>query len=191
MAKNLIKNVSHDPCLTSLTNQSINLSHNRQWYFDKNYNQNTLLIAAGDSWTWGDSLGGTNLKYDNFKYRTNYIYGHLLAKKLSSDFINIGMPGFDNVNIILNLNKVLRNLTKSYKQIDVVITLTETGREFTDTFLTCQDLYTNVLAGPSWPTFKEIVNNTYNSDDLTFAINELSTQKIDFLHHLQLYLQEL
>jgi hypothetical protein len=189
MAENLIKNISHNPCLTRLTNQDINLLYNRQWYFDKNYNQPTLLITAGDSWTWGDSLGGTNLKHDNFEHRTNHIYGHLLAKKLSSDFINIGMPGFDNVNIILNLEKVLDQLTKSYKQINVVITLTETGREFTNIYLTCQDLYTNILAGPDWPTFEEIVNNTYNSEDLAFAIDELSTQKIDFLHHLLLYLK--
>jgi len=185
----MIKNISHSPCLSNLPSQNINLSNDRQWYFDKNYNQDTLLITAGDSWTWGDSLGGTNLKYDNFEYRTNHIYGHLLAKKLSSDFINIGMPGFDNVNIVLNLNKVLSNLTKSYKQIDVVITLTETGREFTNTFLNFQDLYTNILAGPNWPTFEEIINNTYNSNDLEFAINDLSTQKIDFLHYLQLYLK--
>jgi hypothetical protein len=177
--------------LTHLPKDAIFMLHesDRQWYFEKNYGQDTLVISAGDSWTWGDSLGGTTREYDNFEYRTNHIYGHLLAKILTADFINIGLPGLDNISIINYLDKVLSNLTKPYKQIYIVITLTEIGRELTNTFLNFESLYTDVLAGSSWPIFNDIVLGTYKEDQLLFAIKELSDTNSEFIHTLQLYLK--
>jgi len=177
--------------LTHLPKDALLLSHepDRQWYFEKNYDQDILVIVAGDSWTWGDSLGGTTRKYDNFEYRTNHIYGHLLAKILTADFINIGLPGLDNISIINYLDKVLSNLTKTYKQIYIVITLTETGRELTNVFLNFESLYTDVLAGGDWPIFNDIVSGTYKKENLLFAINELSNSNSEFIHFLQLYLK--
>lgn len=177
--------------LTQLSIDSLMLPHepDRHWYFEKDYNKDILLITAGDSWTWGDSLGGTNRYYDNVEHRTNHIYGHLLAKKLSADFINIGLPGLDNISVINHLHKVLSELTKTYKQIYLVVTLTESGRELTNTFLDYESLYTDVLAGDTWPRFNDIVNGTYNESDMSFAINELSTENSEFTHILQLYLK--
>lgn len=96
-------------------------------------NRNTLLICVGDSWTWGDSLGKIGIQngvFDDKQWRLDHIYGSLLSKKLESDFINYGIPGGSNSEIIdsLFLN-ILPVVYKNNQRIIVVITLTELCRE--------------------------------------------------------------
>ena len=104
----------------------------RSWYHENIQNNNTLLIVAGDSWTWGDSLYGIDAPngiVDDDR-RTTGIYGHLLSQKLNSDFVNIARCGSNNAEIIPRLKKVLDYNWNRYQSITVLITLTETGREF-------------------------------------------------------------
>jgi len=104
-----------------------------------------LLICAGDSWTWGDSLGKINTAPpaappppgsnnlplpDDFEWRITHIYGALLASKLKIDFVNLGIPGRSNLEIIDTLyQKVVPAYHKHYKKITVLFTLTELCRE--------------------------------------------------------------
>jgi hypothetical protein len=95
-------------------------------------NSKKLLICAGDSWTWGDSLGRIkfNPECDDFEWRTTHIYGSLLAKRCDRDFVNLGLPGHSNLSIIdWVFLKLIPEYTKQYEDIVIVITLTEICRE--------------------------------------------------------------
>lgn len=101
------------------------------WYHENIQHQKTLLITAGDSWTWGDSLGGIDHDKNimDCPSRVKSIYGQLLADQLNADFINVAFCGSANIEIHDNLINVLNNITIEYDQIYVVWTLTENGRE--------------------------------------------------------------
>ena len=89
-----------------------------------NNNSNKLIITAGDSWTYGDSLDD----------RLNEIFGITLAKNLNSDLLNMGFRGFGNSFILNFANKIIEdnieNLEK-YDSVDLVVTLTENARDIT------------------------------------------------------------
>jgi len=96
-----------------------------------------LLICAGDSWTWGDSLGSTRQFKNKEQYnehRTSHVYGKLLSEKMDSDFLNIAKPGAWNVEIHDMLKEALEQIVdhKSYDEIYVVVCLTEICREAWD-----------------------------------------------------------
>lgn len=119
--------------VSNLSYNDTKLSHDRSWYHEQSNGSTNLIITAGDSWTWGDSLGGINLSNglrDNYEYRTTHIYGHQIAKSLNADWINIGVVGGANAWILRILfEKILKNLARKYDNIVVVITLTELCRE--------------------------------------------------------------
>jgi hypothetical protein len=114
-----------DPELTIIKNNS-------SWYYEQLIGSDNLLICLGDSWTWGDSLGGTSIYQgtDNAKHRLSNIFGYHLSNGLSSDFLNMARPGGSNLEMFNNLNLVLPAVVNRYKQIYLVITLTENCREF-------------------------------------------------------------
>lgn len=87
---------------------------------------NNLVITIGESWTWGDSLPSD--------VRMDQVYGNLIAKELSADFINIGICGFNNNWMILQLEKLLDYIKENnhYQKVIFILTLTEHGRDFVD-----------------------------------------------------------
>src|SRR6056300_569890 len=93
---------------------------------------NVLLVTIGESWTWGDSLqsswaDGT----DDKEFRLLNVYGGKLSLKLNSDFLNIAMPGESNLWIANKLDYLIENIDSlNYKNIIIILTLTEVGREF-------------------------------------------------------------
>lgn len=102
------------------------VTNGHSWYHEKSRNSNTLLVAAGDSWTWGDSLHSSTWPDSN--YRTEHIYGNILSEKMQSDFVNLGRCGASNKEIIDRLKDFL-NTRPVYDKITVVVTLTELFRE--------------------------------------------------------------
>lgn len=132
-----------------------NLQHNRSFFV--NHDKNDLLITIGDSWTWGSSLGDLSVDY-----RSKHVYGRYLSEHLGCDWINYGLVGGGNNEILSELDLILQcvfdgcgfdsnhneyehlaNLaTKKYQKIYVVITLTETGRDTYDT--NAKDKFTKV-----------------------------------------------
>ena len=89
-----------------------------------NNNSNKLIITAGDSWTYGDSLDD----------RLNEIFGITLAKNLNSDLLNMGFRGFGNSFILNFANKIIEDNVenlKKYDSVDLVVTLTENARDIT------------------------------------------------------------
>lgn len=81
----------------------------------------TLVVALGDSWTWGDSLSD----------RANEVYGRIVSDHYDADFVNFGFSGFSNSWILMcgiRLIETLRSIDR-YKKIYVLTTLTENGRD--------------------------------------------------------------
>lgn len=107
--------------------------------------KDVLVITAGDSWTYGESLGPTRL-FD--------VYGRKVSQALDADWINIGLPGRSNSYILNNIAWLLDQLKHNfYKKIFVFITLTENGREPGEVFassidyssLGTENFYNNLL----------------------------------------------
>jgi len=155
---------------TLRNNASVN---NRYWYHEIENYSDTLLICAGDSWTWGDSLGSQ---------RTDKIYGTILTNNLKCDFINVGLCGESNLVILDYAKKVYRNLKKQYTKIIFIFTLTECTRDLIG-ILDLEDQY-NSLAGESWPKFEKL--NTLN---ISVVENEFPGEHIVDLLKLELALR--
>jgi hypothetical protein len=107
----------------------------RTWYSEDIQGRDTLLITVGDSWTWGDHLGTIDWdKSVNDPIRLQQVFGRLLADKLDADWVNIAEPGCSNYWMIEKLQDIEQNIINAkYKNIKVVITLTEDLREATYT----------------------------------------------------------
>ena len=114
--------------------ESIKVKFQPQYFHSVKNNSNKLLICAGDSWTWGDSLGST-LEFPNDEvkdqHRKEHLYGSIISKKINSDFINIAKPGGSNIKIHDMLAVVLEDavLDNLYNEIHIIICLTENCRE--------------------------------------------------------------
>lgn len=144
-------------------------SRNREWYYEDDNNKDELLISVGDSWTWGMSLGKiAHGEVDDKNYRTRNIYGYHLSKLFDSDFINIGIPGGANLKILDHLRIVLKNLSKEYKRINIVFTLTESARDLNSLDLVNKE-YEN-LRDSSWPLLKELPYQ--DSATIAFILND-------------------
>jgi len=103
----------------------------RQWYYEDIQDRDTLLITIGDSWTWGDHLGCIDWeKASDDPVRLTQIFGRKLADKMSADWVNIAKPGCSNYWMIEQLGAIEQYLY-TYKEVHVVITLTEDLREAT------------------------------------------------------------
>jgi hypothetical protein len=106
------------------------MDHSKSVFYNTEYYENVtdrpnLVITYGDSWTWGDSLGADRL---------NQIYGQQLANLLDSDFAYSAYPGSFNywthnrLQVLLDYD--IKRLSQTYKNVYVVVTLTELGRDF-------------------------------------------------------------
>lgn len=103
----------------------------RSWMHEDIQDRDSLLITVGDSWTWGDSLLNIEMFSQNYDHpdRVKVIYGATLAKMLDSDFVNVGDCGGHNLDMFHRLSNLLSYNNNKYKQIYVVVTLTENCRE--------------------------------------------------------------
>jgi len=149
---------------------------NRDWFHEQIQYKDTLLITVGDSWTWGDSLGEDT-------HRLASIYGRHLSDKLDVDWVNIGICGTDNMNILLKAHRFIQGITHPYKHIQVVITLTELGRELRgNNLLNKRDEY-NVIKGTDWPAFEELISGI----DVSQLIEECHANNFLLGYDIELY----
>ena len=103
----------------------------RLWYHEDIQDRNTLLITIGDSWTWGDHLGCIDWEHScDDPMRLTQIYGCKLADMMSADWVNIAKPGCSNYWMLEQL-QALQQFLPEYKNVHIVITLTEDLREAT------------------------------------------------------------
>tara|TARA_Y100000389_G_C17397474_1_gene483404 strand:- start:283 stop:1143 length:861 start_codon:yes stop_codon:yes gene_type:complete len=105
----------------------------REWVAEKIQSKKHLLICIGDSWTWGDSLGGTTSQFNNKEARYNEFYTNKLAKKLESDWLMIAWCGTSNTWIMkqyMIIKKAIESgYYEKYENIYVHVSLTELFRE--------------------------------------------------------------
>ena len=114
----------------------------RCWYHEKLVGSDHLLICAGDSWTWGDSLSPED---QDDQYRLDHIYGTVLSSSMKCDFLQLAECGCSNYDIYDRLQHALPRLSKIYQHITVVVTLTENGRELKKTSHWTKDINWNHL----------------------------------------------
>ena len=99
---------------------SDNIADQNEFYHDCN-NRDMIVITAGDSWTWGDSL-------DKNK-RLSQVYGRLVAEQFNADWINIGSRGRSNSWVLKLIEYLILDISAHYQNIKLIITLTENGRD--------------------------------------------------------------
>lgn len=105
-------------------------------YIEVVNNKDNLVICFGDSWTWGDSLGNAKARnrISDIEYRQQHVYGAKLSKMLDADFVNCAIPGIanhwihDRLQVLIDFD--ISNLSLKYKNVWLVVTLTEIGRDF-------------------------------------------------------------
>lgn len=90
-------------------------------------NSDTLLVTVGDSWTWGAGL-------DHNK-RKNKVWGNVLSKTISADWLNLAQPGQSN-QWMANRCRELYNISTDleYKKIIVVVVFTGAARSLDPDF---------------------------------------------------------
>lgn len=92
----------------------------------------TLFVTIGDSWTYGARLAEER---NSDQYRIEAVYGNLVSESLGADFLNLAVPGINNLWMIdkyLQLAQIADRLP--YDNIKIFITLTEFGREIGTNF---------------------------------------------------------
>lgn len=86
-------------------------------------NQDSIVVALGDSWTYGDSLPN----------RHEEMYGTVVSQRLGADLLNVGCCSWSNSYVLDHLEYIVSVLNSSaYKKIYILLTLTENGRDLGD-----------------------------------------------------------
>jgi hypothetical protein len=105
----------------------------RNWYHEEYNAKEKLVITVGDSWTWGDHLGKIDWhEFHDDPIRLKSIYGKKLSNKLDADWVLIARPGCSNYWMLDQLkffSSIIQELKQQYKEIIIVVTLTEDLRE--------------------------------------------------------------
>lgn len=91
-----------------------------------------LVIVVGESWSWGDSMGGQHIHLvDNTEHRINNNLGIPAAIHYDSDFCLCAVPGGNNVNITMSLRRLINETYDEYDSIRCIIQITEPSRDTT------------------------------------------------------------
>jgi len=169
------------------------LSDRMTGFFFHSRHSNTLVVTVGDSWTWGQCLGGYNeiktYKDDDWQTinglvtnvntdRLNNAYGNLLSQRLNSDWLNLAFPGWSNMHMsqaVQNLGQVIPSL--HYSNIFIIVTLTEVGRWF-NTHVDINIDHKKLFHKLHHPT--ELLGrlNSIAIDDITACLNKFSHVKL-------------
>lgn len=103
-----------------------------------NNNSKKLVVTIGDSWTWGADLSFN----DDLAIRNKDVYGAIIARELSADFLNLGQCGSCNLHIIERIKELHRLIpTLDYQEILIICTYTEVGRSFNSSYDSTVDYY--------------------------------------------------
>lgn len=92
----------------------------------------TLLIVVGESWTYGESLSGigTGAGMFNIQEQLENCMGPRMAEVTGWDLYQFAVPGNCNLYMHLDLKRILKYVaTLGYKQVKVVLQMTENSRE--------------------------------------------------------------
>lgn len=91
-----------------------------------------ILVVVGESWTYGESIGGiaTALGKYNIKSQLTYGFGSNMAMALDCDYYQYAVPGNCNFYMFGELNRIIPRIKSfGYKKIYLCLQMTEPGRE--------------------------------------------------------------
>lgn len=111
----------------------------------------TLLIVIGESWTYGESLHGvgTGAGYFNFQSQLEGCMGPRMAEVTGWDLYQFAIPGNCNLYMHMELDRILKHVsTLGYKQVKVVLQMTENSREIP---IRCSKNTSTILNHGSYP----------------------------------------
>lgn len=121
----------------------------------------TLFVTIGDSWTYGFRLNEEDLSDQNFRVKNTY--GYIISDRLNADFLNISVPAINNLWMIEKLKLLVKNVN-NYKDVQVILMMTEYGREFNTHF-------------DSAPVYTQMYKNCSNAKDVVMKLsNHMSNQ---------------
>lgn len=95
---------------------------------------NKLLVVAGESWSFGDSLHPyvkANKSLDNIPYRLMHTFAAKLANYLGWDLLLVAKPGHCNLGVLDRLTTGLNEVEqiKKYDEIHLFAQFTSPGRD--------------------------------------------------------------
>lgn len=93
----------------------------------------TLLIVVGESWTYGETFPGigTGAGKFNLHQQLEGCMGPRMAEVTGWDLYQFAIPGNCNLYMHMELERILNHVaTLGYKQVKVVLQMTENSREF-------------------------------------------------------------
>lgn len=92
----------------------------------------TLLIVIGESWTYGEALSGigSGIGLFNLQAQLEGCMGPRMAEVTGWDLYQFAIPGNCNLHMHIELDRILKHVsTLGYKQVKVVMQMTESSRE--------------------------------------------------------------
>lgn len=95
-------------------------------------NSDTLLIAIGESWTYGESLSGigSGAGLFNFHSQIHGCFAPRMAEILGCDLYQFAIPGNCNLWMSIELKRILKYVaTLGYKKVLLAYQMTENARE--------------------------------------------------------------
>jgi len=101
-------------------------------------NKKTLFVNIGESWTYGERLPSLDNSYTigtgagkySFGSQLLYSFGPLMTKELDSDLYQYAVPGNSNINMLVELDRILSYVsTLDYEKIYVSLQVTESHRD--------------------------------------------------------------
>lgn len=98
----------------------------------------TLLIIVGESWTYGEALSGigTGAGQFNLQAQLEGCMGPRMAEVTGWDLYQFAIPGNCNLYMNIELERILKHVaTLGYKQVKVVMQMTENSREIPINYL--------------------------------------------------------
>lgn len=108
-----------------------NKAQNTEFYLVRG--SDTLLVVVGESWTYGESLQGVGSAAGMFDLHSQLqgCFGPRIAEITGYDLYQFAIPGNCNLYMHLELERILKYVeTLGYKQVKVILQMTENGREF-------------------------------------------------------------
>lgn len=113
--------------------------------FNQDVGSDLTLLTVGDSWTWGDELGGSSglqsNPISNTEYRLSKCFGNLLSQRLNANWVQLALPSGSNEWITTEAEKLCHQIAKQTKQLIIVVNFSDHGRELNDPYSTTADFY--------------------------------------------------
>ena len=100
-------------------------------------NSDSLVVAVGASWTWGNGVpciyeaSDSDVSPDDHDHRQRHVYGALVANELQADFLCLSANGSSNFWSAAQISRLLDlDWLNNYKKVYLIWTSTDPGKGF-------------------------------------------------------------